>query len=118
MERTCGAFLVTVAKLYRWHKTNKVKDESGEACLHLSQLPALETFSFFISFLLLVKVTYPLFVRSTCQSLIFLRLQCLVELTNSTFVYIDKMTVRASIAFANAKQQSHFIEGGGPKCSS
>ena len=23
MERSCGAFLVTAAKLYRWHKTNR-----------------------------------------------------------------------------------------------
>ena len=28
-------------------RPTKVKDESGEACFNLSQLPALETFSFF-----------------------------------------------------------------------
>ena len=99
-------------------RPTEVKDESDKACLRLSQLPALETFLFFFHFLVLVKVAYPSFIRSACQSLIFLRLQCLVELTNSAFVYIDRMRVRASIAFANAKQQSHRIERGSPKCSS
>ena len=60
---------------------------------------------------MLVKVTYPSFVRTTCQSLISSRLQCLVELTNSAFVYIDRMRVSASIALLTPNNNLTALNG-------